>query len=229
MLSRIIGVIGEILITIGLILGLYVFWQLYWTSWQVSDNHPAAVAQFEKNLKPASEKPGEERYDDPPEFDRVKHGEVMGVLHNTKWNMQIPVVEGTDQRLLDLSYAGHYDTTQQPGELGNFAMAAHRRTYGNSFRRIDIMKPGDRMVFETPKAWLVYEVTDHEIVDPDAGEVLNPVPHQWDVQPKDRLMTLTTCHPEFGNSERYILYSKLHHWVPRDTGKPAELLGKAAK
>lgn len=220
---NIVGIIGEILITISLVLGLYVFWQLYWSSWKAEDIRDTAVVAFHNQLSDEKTTVGEERYDAPPEFTPVGHGETMGILHVPKWAMQIPVVEGTDQYLLDQAMAGHYSETQLPGEVGNFVMAGHRRTYGNNFRRIDIMKPGDRMVMETKNAWLVYEVTSHEIVYPDQWQVTLPVPNQMDAQPVERLMTLTTCHPEFGNSQRYILYLRLHHWVARDTGIPAEL------
>lgn len=221
-----LGIIGELCITVALVLGLYIFWELYWSSWKVEGNRDLAIAQFHAKLEDPVLHVGQKRTDAPPAFEPVAWGETLGVLHMTQWDMQIPVVESTDPALLNQALAGHYSNSGQPGDLGNFAMAAHRRTAGNNFRRIDVLKPGHRFVFETPEAWLVYEMRSHEIVDPSATDVLLPVPHEPETPANRRLMTMTTCHPEFGNSERYIVYSELVYWMPRDSGIPEELSEK---
>lgn len=220
---RIIGILGELCITASLVLGLFIFWQLYWSSWEVEGLRDQAIESFHAHLPPIVDKTGQMRTDAPPEFTPVAEGEMLGVLHMPQWGMQIPVVESTKTYLLDQAMAGHYTYTQQPGELGNFAVAAHRRTGGNNFRRIDILKPGDRFVMETKDAWLVYEMRSHEIVNPEQWQVTLPVPNQEGVNPTQRLMTMTTCHPEFGNSQRYIVHSELVYWMERDSGIPEEL------
>ena len=40
----------------------------------------------------------------------------------------------------------------------------------------------------------------------------------------ESLMTMTTCHPEYGNWQRYIVHLKFESWTPKDTGVPAELV-----
>ena len=224
----ILGIIGELCITVALVLGLYVFWELYWSSWEVEENREIAIAEFHAQLPPPVKEEGVKRTDAPPPFEAVGWGETIGVLHMTQWGMQIPVVEGTDMSLLDQALAGHYPTTDQAGDVGNFAIAAHRRTRGNNFRRIDVLEPGDRFVLETKDAWLVYEMHSREIVDPGAIDVLWPEPHEKDATPSQRLMTMTTCHPEFGSSERFIVYSELVYWMPRDSGTPEELKAEPA-
>lgn len=230
---RFIGVLGELMITASLVLGLFVFWQLYWTTWQVEDDREAAIAEFEHKLpeipKVEVEKYPEPRTDAPPEFTPVKYGETIGILHIPVWdNMKVPVVHGTGQELLDKAYGGHYDFTQWPGEVGNFAVAAHRRSYGNNFRYVDTLEIGTPVVMETSDAFLVYKVTSKEIVLPSQKEVVYPVPGMpIDTTPDKRLLTMTTCSTstggQFGNTHRYIVHLELQHWTPRDEGLPMEL------
>ncbi|QOX81690.1 class E sortase [Nanchangia anserum] len=166
----------------------------------------------------------DERTSPPPAVSPVSYGQLMGALHVPRWNqMVIPVREGTGHDVLDTGAAGHYPTTALPGEIGNFSVAAHRRSYGSNFRRIDVLREGDPVVMETKDAWLVYHVTRYRIVAPTDGQVVLPVPDQPGVAPTQRLMTMTTCHPEYGNWQRYIVHLELHHWVPRNTGIPKEL------
>lgn len=226
--AMVIGVIGEILITISLVLGLFVFWQVVWTSWEVNRQLNQAVAQFDKGLKPLPKqgnklKIGEPRTDAPPVAKKGANGAALGKLHVPRWNAYVPMAEGVGLDVINQGYAGHYPTTQSLGEVGNFALAAHRLSYGNAFQYVHDLQVGDRIVAETPEAFLVYEVTSWEIVDPTKVEVLEPVPNQVGIQPTERLMTLTTCDPIWGNSHRYIVYTKYVHWVPRESGIPQEL------
>ena len=46
----------------------------------------------------------------------------------------------------------------------------------------------------------------------------------WSEVPTERWMTMTTCHPEYGNWQRYIVHLKFESWTPKDTGVPAELV-----
>ncbi|MDO5722693.1 MAG: class E sortase [Actinomycetaceae bacterium] len=223
-----IGVVGELLITISLVLGLYVFWELYWSSWKVEGERDKVVAQFHAQLPEAIKGPGDKRTDAPPAFEKLPWGETLGILHIPQWDMQIPVVESTSSGLLDQGLAGHYSETQQPGEIGNFAVAAHRRGGGNNFRKIHTLEPGNRFVLETKNVWLVYEMRSNEIVDPSAVEVVYPVPHEKNTKPTRRLMTMTSCNPEFGNWERFIVFSELVYWMPRESGIPEELKGTEA-
>jgi sortase A len=140
----------------------------------------------------------------------------------------MPVVEGTTTDLLDRAMAGRYTGTQQVGEVGNVALAGHRRTWGDSFRHVDRLVPGDPVVIETASTWYVYEVTSHEIVEPSESSVLAPVPRQPGVVPTERLLTLTTCHSrtlgEYGNDQRWITYATFVGWLDRAEGTPEAIL-----
>lgn len=220
--------IGQTMLTVGVVLGLFVVWQLYVTTWQVQGSTAAAVQSFQSSTaNDATATTEVQRTDPPPSVTIPAVGQTFATLHVPRWDsMVIPIMQGTNEAVLDTGYAGHYVDTQGPGELGNFVLAAHRRSYGNSFRRVHELQTGDPLVVETSQAWLVYQVTSTEIVLPSQGDVIYPVPHEAkDTVPHERLMTLTTCHPEYGNTQRFIVYSKFSYWVPRTQGRPFALKG----
>lgn len=216
------GVIGELLITAGMFLLLFIVWQLWWTSYELEGPVAQEIATFRKVNPPAQYGYTEvRRTDDPPPVGDIPEGEIYALLHVPRWNYRVmPVAQGTGHDVLDNGWAGHYMDTQQAGEIGNFAIAAHRRTYMNNFRRIDTLEDGDPIVVETDEAWLVYEVYGREIVDPSATRVILPVPNEPGVEPTKRIMTMTTCHPEFGNTERFIVWSEMKYWVSKEDGIP---------
>lgn len=221
-----VGVVGELLITAGVIVALFAVWQLFVTDMQVAGETNAVNQKFEQTLPEIPNRISkDERKTPPPQWDKTPtHGDILGTLHIPTWEAaKIPVEEGTDASILDLGLAGHYVGTALPGEIGNFSVAAHRRSYGSNFRRLDELQVGDVVVMQTTKAWLVYKMTSNKIVYPSEGDVIWPVPGQEGVEPTERLMTMTTCHPEYGNSQRFIVHLKLDHWVPIDSGIPKEL------
>ena len=71
------------------------------------------------------------------------------------------VIEGTDENDL-YSGPGHYLGTQYPGEPGNFAMAGHRVNKGAPFNDLDLLNPCDAIVIETVDAWYVYRMLPTE-------------------------------------------------------------------
>lgn len=220
-----IGAFGELLIIVGLLAGLFAFWDVFVTDWQVASYNNQALTTFQKQTKTCPNRISkDERTSAPPSIGIKQEGETLGALHVPKWNyMVVPVKESTTQLILNTGAAGHYESTALPGQIGNFSVAAHRRSFGSNFRRIDVLKAGDSVIMETAGEWLVYKVTNHKIVLPTQSDVILPVPEQPGKQPTERLMTMTTCNPEYGNWERYIVHLKFDHWVPRSSGVPKEL------
>lgn len=234
-LSAILGVVGELLITAALVLAGFAFWQLYWTSYEVEGPRQQAIESYEEAHAPATKAAGERRTDEPPALAGTPEAnEIYGLLHVPGWDwMRIPLAESTSHAVLDKGYAGHYTETAQPGAIGNFSVAGHRRTYGNNFRWIDRLKDGDPVVVEVDDHYLVYTVASREIVDADDpanSRVIAPVIDDlsWTQTPTERWMTMTTCHPEYGNSQRYIVHLKFDSWTPKSSGVPAELVDEPA-
>lgn len=79
----------------------------------------------------------------------------------------------------------------------------------------------------------MYSVKSREIVEADDEtntRVIAPVigDASWTQVPTQRWMTMTTCHPEYGNSQRFIVHLSFESWTPKDTGVPAELAEEPA-
>lgn len=208
------------MIALALALGSVALWQTFGSDIQASQQRSTEVKNFHK-VTCVSDIAKTKRTDPPPAPSPVRDRETIGVLHVPGWKgMQIPIKEGVSPAVLDQGFAGHYPTTAREGEVGNFSIAAHRRTRGSNFRRIDTLTRGKQVVVETRDAFLVYEVQSHQIVDPKNTSVIAPVPGKAGAKPLERLMTMTTCHPEYGNSERYIVHLKLAYWTDKKDGKP---------
>ncbi|GAA1634572.1 class E sortase [Georgenia ruanii] len=226
--ARIVGVLGELLLTAGVLLGLFVVWQVWWTDVVAGREQDTVVAQLKESYAaPAVEATAQPRTDPPPTVAPVPEGQGFATLHVPRWgsDYEVAVAEGVGLRtVLNTGAAGHYPGTAMPGELGNFALAAHRQTHGAAFHGVDKLRPGDPLVVETADAWLVYRVTDSDVVTPDEVDVIAPVPGEPGAQPTARTITLTTCHPLWSVAERWITHGELTEWYPRAEGMPAELL-----
>ncbi|QPK94703.1 class E sortase [Actinomyces sp. zg-332] len=224
-----INIIGELCITLSVILGLFIVWQVYYTTWEVEDQKRIAVEQFHKDAPILSEKIAKDlHYDQPPTIERPNVGEVFAALYVPTWKKDpMPIGEGEYPAVIDRGYAGHYRETALPGTIGNFSLAGHRLTYGNNFDQLPELKDGDPVIVETKDTWIVYKVTGHQIVLPERVDVIAPVPNKPGEAPTERVMTMTTCSTStggrWGNSHRWITHAKFHHWVKKSDGIPAEL------
>ena len=225
--------VGEILITLGLILFLFCAYQLFYTNAvadeamrsEVSDLHKLwAGPPAARSAKPA----------DPAPFDtadsRGETGAAFAILHIPRLgDKAIPVLQGTTLDLLGRG-VGHYKDSAMPGRVGNFAVAGHRKTHGEPFRYLDQMRTGDLIVVETADAWYTYrEDRDPFIVDPSDLGVVAPVPDQPGAVPSRKLITLTTCNPWWASTQRMIVTGDLVAQQPRSAGKPPALTVNAPK
>lgn len=226
--QRIIGVIGELLITCGLVIFLFIIWQVWWTDIGARAEQSRLVESFHSTVEVPDHVAEKKDYGDPlpMSHDGVKENEMWGVLHmpTIEEDFQAAIAEGVSlASVLDLGYVGHYPDTQLPGELGNVALAGHRQTYGAPFKKTPDLAEGDPIIIETKDAWYIYRVTGHEVVTPSAVEVIAPVPNDPGAEPTTSILTLTTCHPPFVSNERWITYAELDEWMPRSAGIPEEL------
>ncbi|MEY4457508.1 MAG: hypothetical protein RIS25_101 [Actinomycetota bacterium] len=135
------------------------------------------------------------------------------------------IAEGIDPETVLNSSAtgvGHYPQSAALGEIGNFAVAAHRTTFGAPFAEIEKLRIGDHIYIETPDGWYVYSYRNTAYVWPADVNVLNPVP-TTNLEAGQRLLTMTSCHPELSSAERIIAYSVFDYFAPRELGIPAEI------
>lgn len=195
---------AELAITAGVILAAFVFYLLVWTNHQTAQAQDSLLDDFHAEKEHAEKSRGKDAVEKP------ESGDGLGVLHipalGEDWEWVI--VEGvTDDDLA--KGPGHFPGTALPGEVGNFAVAGHRSTHGEPFANLDRLEVGDTVVVETVDGWLTYQVTWQRILAPSATEVLDPVAGHPGEEAEQRTMTLVTCHPRWGSSERLVIGTQL--------------------
>ncbi|NLW14318.1 MAG: class E sortase [Trueperella sp.] len=238
--NRILGVIGELLITAGLIIVLFIVWQIWWTDVEANRAQAQAIEQLQEEygvitVEEAGIAP---RQDGPPpewSHDPV-YGETLGIMRIPEFGYDYgyTILNGTNMtEILDTGAFGRYEDTALPGEVGNFATAAHRQTYGAPMLHVPQLEEGDAIVVETAQGFLVYSIVADEIVLPSAVWTIAPDPFQaYDqlqgrgqlTNPTRRLLTITTCHPPFVSNERWVVHAEFDYWTKREDGLPEALV-----
>lgn len=225
------SVLGELLITAGVIVLLYDSWQLWIGDEIISGQQHAAAASVSQEWADA---PISEPADDAdpsapavvPAMDQPEHGDTFGVMYvprfGSDWKFEI-AGGVTRPDILDKGEIGHYPDTAMPGEVGNTVYAAHRWTSGAPFDPIDKLVIGDAIVIETKDGWFTYRYRSSEYVQDTQVEVLLPVPHEVGVEATASYITLTSCAPKLNMLERIIAYGVFESFTPRADGPPAAL------
>lgn len=228
--ASVLGVSFELLVTALVLLALFAAWLLWWTDVTADREQSASVVSQQESWGDPPDAVAPELRDDVPIVDPGPMNEVWGILHVPSFSRtSVPLAEGVDlDPVLNHIGVGHYPTTQRVGEVGNFAVAGHRTTYGKPLNQIDELEAGDPIVVETADYFFVYRVTDHLIVDPDDNRVIAPVPGDasWSQDPTKRVLTLTACHPDYSLAERYIVHADFDYYTKRSDGVPPDLAGK---
>jgi len=244
--AAVAGVLGEVLVTLGVLMGLFVVWQLWWTDvvagraqaqivedlgWQSATpaptTEPTTDPTTDPTTTPSPPAPVEHRTA-APVIAEPAHAVTFAVMYVPRWgDTAMPISEGTTKHdVLDAKGIGHYDGTAMPGAIGNFSVAGHRTTYAKPFNRIAELEVGDPIVVRTQDTWYVYRVTSSQVVKPWQTDVIDPVPGTPGATPTVAMMTMTTCHPMYSAAERYIVHSELDYWMAASEGTPVELEGK---
>ncbi|AZM54365.1 class E sortase [Streptomyces sp. WAC 01529] len=212
--------LGEVFITVGVLMLLFVTYQLWWTNIRAQQQADGAAHDLQEDWASGKGKPG-----------AFEPGQGFALLHIPKLDVVVPVAEGIDkQQVLDRGMAGHYNegatkTAMPDAEKGNFAVAGHRNTHGEPFRYINRLEPGDPIVVETRDKYFVYKMASIlPQTDPGNTRVLDPVPRGSGFTKPGRYITLTTCTPEFTSKYRMIVWGKMAEERPRSKGKPSALV-----
>jgi sortase A len=130
-------------------------------------------------------------------------GEPVARLQIDRIGLDKIIVEGVSTADLKKG-PGHFPETPLPGQLGQAAIAGHRTTYGAPFYDIDQVQPGDEIVVTTLAGRYVYRATDTVIV---------PANGYGDVIPTTNLskatLVLVSCHPRYTARERIVVRAEL--------------------
>ncbi|ASK65452.1 class E sortase [Brachybacterium avium] len=226
-----IGVLGELLLTLGALLLLFLVWQLWWTDVVADREQSGILAGLEQEWGEVDEQTIAPRQEGPPPVPETPQDtKVWATMHVPDFDRpQFPLAEGVSlEQVLNVKGAGHYPGTALPGEVGNVAIAGHRNTYGRVFEDIGRLGARDPIVVETADAFYVYEVTETLIVQPEDVEVIAPTPGRPGVDPTERMLTLTACHPMFSARERIIVHAQFAYWTKRSDGIPEALADEDA-
>jgi len=151
-------------------------------------------------------------------------GDAVAILRVPRFGRSYAevIVEGVT--LADLRRGpGHYPGSALPGQVGNFAVAGHRTTWGAPFGRLGELRPGDAIVVETAREWLTYTVTGSRIVAPTAVTVTASVPGAPGQRASAALLTFTTCNPRFSDRQRLVVFGRLTARLSRSAGWPPSL------
>ena len=240
---------GEILVTIGLVLLLFVVYEVWVTNWLTAgrqDDAARALVREWANTPPAvtPSAPAPAAVGTP-----IARLTIPSLGAGHSW----VVVEGTGQDQLRTG-PGHYQGSGSPGLPGNFAVAGHRVGRGAPFLDNGEIESCAPIVVETAQGWVIYRVLPHadevatwatgrgrtpacqgltpidgapgeEIVSPRDVGVIAPVPNRPGLDPTASMITLTTCHPKFSARQRLIVHGIVDRFVPRveGGGLPPEL------
>ena len=212
MIARFIRGIGQTMITAGVVILLFVVYELYFTNLFTNREQSTLRNRLSEQWAAPSAPPGQ------PTLVAADLGNGIAVVRIPRLGMDYAevVVEGVGVEDLKKG-PGHLPGTAVPGAVGNFVVSGHRTTYGAPFNRLDEIKPGDPVVIETRDTFFTYLVSGETIVDPSAVEVTFPVPGKPTAVPTQKLLTFTTCNPKYSANQRLILHAELAD----TTAKPA--------
>lgn len=115
-------------------------------------------------------------------------------------NKDVPIVEGDGWEQLKKG-VGHHIGSGNPGQPGNLVLSAHNDIYGEIFRDLDQLEPGDEVTVFTKRENFVYIVTGTEVVEPTQVEVMAPT--------EKATATLISCYPYLVDNKRIVVFATL--------------------
>lgn len=250
-----VSVFGELLVTAGVLLLLFAFYEAFWTNLQ------SGLLQAEANEELGHAWEDGQRTNPrsahPPELGEA-FARIYVPSYGSDWHFA--VLEGTTDDVL-LRGPGRYTETQMPSEPGNFSVAGHRVGKGAPFNDLGSLEVCDAIVVETATEWITYRVLPmgvsgdvrhaeasqclnekqaqavsagqyagvegRHITLPGDVSVLAPVPGGDNGEPNpemEKIITLTTCHPQFSNAERMIIHAMQVDAQPKVAGERPDVL-----
>jgi sortase A len=209
--------VGRMLVTVGVLILLFVAYQLWGTGYFTERAQRDLRHQFEQELRdnptvvstttsapPSTTGAAPTTTVPPTTVPRVlpvlQEGGVVGEIRIPKIGVDKFIVQGTARD--DLAQGpGHYPATPLPGQLGNVAIAGHRTTHSKPFYDLDQLRPGDDIVIRMRYGTYTYRMYQQLIVKPSDVSVVGPT--------KDAELTLTTCNPRYSARQRLVVKARL--------------------
>lgn len=211
-------VFGEALVTLGILVGLFAVYEVIIQDEVIGSSQTKLAQEY-------GHKESKHKFVYPSQAKDL--GDIFGRMYVPRFGSDWTrlVAQGTRWHpVLNEIGIGHYTNSQLPGEVGNFAVAAHRGGFGGAFKNIHRLVDGDRVYLETNGYWYVYKYLQTKIVEPTEIDVVDSVPVGLDgAHEGGRYMTMTSCTPIFVNTQRIVVWLELEKKIPVADGPPAEL------
>ena len=206
---RTLGVAGELLVTAGVVVLLFVAYLLWWTGVETARAQDRLQSQLAHPL-PADPGAATRSGTSPPRPVTAGPPPALGQAWlririprlGADWSWVVVEGVGLDQ-LAD--GPGHYPGTARPGQVGNVAIAGHRATHGEPFADLDAVRVRDAIVLGQGAHRWTYRVSRTFLTTPTDLAVILPVPGHPGGRPTQARITLTTCDPRFGSQRRLIV------------------------
>ncbi len=117
-----------------------------------------------------------------------------------KINVDAPIVNDVTWEALKKG-VGHLPGSANPGERGNLYLAAHNDIYGEIFRHLTELEPGDEYFIYGGEQKFRYIVREKRIIEPSEVEVMLPT--------TEPVATLQTCYPYLVDTHRLVVIGEL--------------------
>lgn len=114
-----------------------------------------------------------------------------------------PVVQGDGWEQLKKGVGQSIGSSANPGQNGNIILSAHNDVYGELFRYLDKLAPGDQVILYTQQRQYVYVVDRSSIVEPTAVEVM--------ASTGSPTVTLISCYPYLVDKQRIVVFARLQN------------------
>jgi sortase A len=211
--------VGRMLVTVGVLILLFVAYQLWGTGYftdraqrdlrhefaqELQDNPTVASTTTSAPPSTTGTAPTTSttvpRTTAPKVLPVLQEGDAVGEIRIPRIGVDKIIVQGTARD--DLAQGpGHYPATPLPGQLGNVAIAGHRTTHSKPFYDLDQLRPGDDIVIQMRYGTFTYRMYQQLIVRPSDVSVVGPT--------KDAELTLTTCNPRYSARQRLVVKARL--------------------
>lgn len=206
---KVIGATGRMLIRAGVLLLLFVAYQLWGTGLATDRAQDSLSTRFEslQQSLPTVTDPATA----PTDLPIPEPGDPIGRIEIPAIGVDFIMVQSVDLKYLQ-SGPGHFPQTPLPGQPGNSAFAGHRTTYKAPFNRIDELKPGDLITTTTLQGTFTYVVEAHPDDDGrfDSGHyIVRPTDLSILDQDVGNRLTLMACNPKYSAATRIVVTAKL--------------------
>lgn len=206
---QVVGAVGRMMIRAGVLLLLFVVYQLWGTGLATARAQDSLDAKF-RALQQETPIPSDPATA-PTDLPIPEPGDPIGRIEIPRIGVDFIMVQNVDLKYLQ-NGPGHFPQTPLPGQPGNAALAGHRTTYKAPFNRVDELDPGDIITITTLQGTFTYRVDAHPdaegamrlghfIVNPDELSILD--------QNVGNRLTLMACNPKYSAATRIVVTATL--------------------